>query len=392
MHDIMRFVAIALVCCIGFQDAKAQPLSQPWWCNIWWSKTEACVRAQRELAVIQKTMEKKSKEATGEPQPLEGPEKKAAETLRRAEKKAAEAAVMLRRAEEKVREAAEMQRRADKKLKEADSKLQRAKKLAKSEKQPDLNNQGRLKSRATFNEAFETKRYFAKSQDGKKKNEIALLYASSDKAVVVVHNQYNSGEVQVCEERPQNDVSERCKQLRQALVDAKNLYRGPSVAQVRVTLIGHADIQRLRRQVAVASRDVRAECTARSLAVVSNDCIALARALDLRSFIQQKLFDDPYRAAVHTAFDPDPFMATTNRSLRGSLYKQLNLHETVPALQAALGITAGWTSMRMRADEGVQRRLRRKPSLTKKFAPFRSVVVVFEPCTRLMCESSKPFE
>jgi hypothetical protein len=203
---------------------------------------------------------------------------------------------------------------------------------------------------------------------------VAVLFANGDRGVMVIHGQYDTAETKICASK-----TARCKRIREALSDARAFYARPP-NPTRITIIGHADLQGAGSGSLSAVISTACQGRARE----PNDCIALARAYDVKTELES-VFTNATERLLDTDYDPDPFMATTNEKFGGSLYAELKIRDRVADLKKRLGIGADWTAEQIKADPGVRGRLRAMGSVRDELSPFRSVVIIFQNCNNATC-------
>jgi hypothetical protein len=211
-----------------------------------------------------------------------------------------------------------------------------------------------------------------------KSKAVASLYSIDDFAVVVAHGTYSSGQHQVCAtERGATD--RRCKAIARAISEGRLKYRGPEYKQVKVTVVGHSDLFPATTSVTAIPEHIRNTCQEVRKYKHIEDCLALARAYDLKAMVDEQLVRvGANRFIAQYIRDADPFMKTTNTYLRGSLYDFLKLSPVVDSVKLRLGIGQEWDADTMRARAPAI--LANARDLAAVLEPFRSVVVVLEPC------------
>ncbi len=99
----------------------------------------------------------------------------------------------------------------------------------------------------------------------------------------------------------------------------------------------------------------------------------------MKGVISNKLENEGVnRFVTQYLIDRDPFMKTTNGYLRDSLYSILKLAPVVETVKGRLGIGNDWDSDMMRTRAASL--LVNAKDLGPALEPFRSVVIILEPC------------
>ena len=138
-----------------------------------------------------------------------------------------------------------------------------------------------------------------------------------------------------------------------------------------ILLWGHSDLQRVKRDDNVDSENHY--CKSNHIKINSNECLGTIRTLSVKNAIDKLNY--PF-SNISISYQNDFFMQNTNKILNGTLFKAMDLEDTVATLKKKLHINEIYNPQIVR--EEFKNKEETLNQYKEEFSPFRSVVVIIE--------------
>lgn len=139
----------------------------------------------------------------------------------------------------------------------------------------------------------------------------------------------------------------------------------------KIEIIGHTDLERVNKN---KNFDFYNYCLSRKIKTNSNECLGEIRAMKVKRFIDKiyKVDDISYR------YDDDFFMSKVNNNLNKTLWRALDIKNSVNMLMKKLNIIKGYRTTDIRKDREIQNTIVNNDSVYSNdlFKPFRSIIVI----------------
>jgi hypothetical protein len=183
---------------------------------------------------------------------------------------------------------------------------------------------------------------------------------------------YNYGSLKVISLRNfasvKSNIPKEYKLFLKEILEKMNIKRPKSIK-----IVGHTDLQGIKNK---ESHNFNQNCIKYHVPKNTNECLGNDRAFQVKKIFSNL---DYNLRDVSAKYNDDFFMRNLNDQLGGSLWKALDLKETISLLEKELNIKKDYEIKKIRDDKSIEQKIRvKKKYYQEKFTPFRNIVILIQ--------------